>query len=340
MASTSNSETALALQRYGLLATDQLVHPLVMFDTAGAVHVRPDSAAALVKSPHQKLLYHTADVAAGIMQGYAVTDDLRTVPTWRLDLSSQGQTIRRVLAKSPHERVHSQGRVLADRSVLYKYANPNLLMVITDADDPVHKHSTSLYLVDAVSGHLVYSHVQRRVRCPCHAVHSENWLVYSVYNERARRTELTSLELFEGTVQANASAFSSLEAPPQPMVEKQSFIFPTQIEAMRETITEKGITTKFVLFVLPSGGVVALNRALLDPRRPLAPGRSAMDEGLPPYTPELPLPTVAVVNYNQTLLGVRGVVTSPSGLESTCLVFVYGLDLYHTQVFPSTCSTS
>jgi hypothetical protein len=28
-------------------------------------------------------------------------------------------------------------------------------------------------------------------------------------------------------------------------------------------------------------------------------------------------------------------VTSPSGLESTCLVFVYGLDLYGTRVTPS-----
>ena len=79
------------------------------------------------------------------------------------------------------------------------------MLVLTDAPDPVHKHSTTAYLVDAVTGHLVYSHVQRRVRCPCHAVHSENWLVYSVYNERARRTELTSIELFEGKVQANAT---------------------------------------------------------------------------------------------------------------------------------------
>ena len=30
-----------------------------------------------------------------------------------------------------------------------------------------------------------------------------------------------------------------------------------------------------------------------------------------------------------------GIVTSPSGLESTCLVFVYGLDLYGTRVTPS-----
>ena len=74
---------------------------------------------------------------------------------------------------------------------------------------------------------------------------------------------------------------------------------------------------------LPSGSVVTLPRALLDPRRPLTAARS--EEGLPPYTPELPLPSVNVINYNQTLSGVAGIVSSPSGLESTCLVFIHGL---------------
>jgi hypothetical protein len=44
-----------------------------------------------------------------------------------------------VASKSPAERVHSQGRVLADRSVMYKYLNPNLVAVITHSTDPVHK---------------------------------------------------------------------------------------------------------------------------------------------------------------------------------------------------------
>lgn len=32
---------------------------------------------------------------------------------------------------------------------------------------------------------------------------------------------------------------------------------------------------------------------------------------------------------------IRGIYTSPAGLESTCLVFVYGLDIYFTRVTPS-----
>ena len=37
----------------------------------------------------------------------------------------------------------------------------------------------------------------------------------------------------------------------------------------------------------------------------------------------------------QTVVGVRGVTASPSGLESTVLVFAHGLDLYGTRIAPS-----
>ena len=33
------------------------------------------------------------------------------------------------------EHVHSQGRVLGDRSVLYKYINPNLAVIVAEGED-------------------------------------------------------------------------------------------------------------------------------------------------------------------------------------------------------------
>lgn len=63
----------------------------------------------------------------------------------------------------------------------------------------------------------------------------------------------------------------------------------------------------------------------LDPRRPLASSLDMREEGAIPYTPELPVIPESIINYNQTLLRVKGIHTSPSGLESTCLVTVYGL---------------
>jgi hypothetical protein len=50
--------------------------------------------------------------------------------------------------------------------------------------------------------------------------------------------------------------------------------------------------------------------------------------------PEIPLNYEFSLNYYNYVFNVRGITTSPSGLESTSLVFVYGLGkfLYHISV--------
>jgi hypothetical protein len=58
---------------------------------------------------------------------------------WEIKLSPDSQRITAAVSKNPIEKVHSQGRVLGDRSVLYKYINPNLVAVVTQGSDPVHK---------------------------------------------------------------------------------------------------------------------------------------------------------------------------------------------------------
>ena len=65
--------------------------------------------------------------------------------------------------------------------------------------------------------------------------------------------------------------------------------------------------------------------ALLDPRRPILLQNQAREEGIIPYIPELQMPTENVINYNQSVVNIRGIYTAPSGLESTCLVVTYGL---------------
>ena len=45
--------------------------------------------------------------------------------------------------------------------------------------------------------------------------------------------------------------------------------------------------------------------------------------------PEIPVHMDAIINYNQSVSRVMGIHTSPSGLESTCLVFVHGLGKYN-----------
>ncbi|XP_055523528.1 ER membrane protein complex subunit 1 isoform X2 [Wyeomyia smithii] len=309
---------------------------LLILDEKKEAHVLPESSA---KYAHNFYMF-SAERDSATIHGYLVefkNEKLSTTPIWTVNLGgfSNGQKIVAIECKNPIEHVHSQGRVLADRSVLYKYNNPNLVAIATHGPDNIHKYIMNIHLLDVVSGSIVFSMSHKRIRPPLHMVHSENWLVYSYYNDKVRRTEISSLELYEGKTQTNSTVWSSLDAPPLPLVERQTYILPVAVASMKETITEKGITSKHILIGLSTGAIAEMSWALLDPRRPLTSPEKAREEGIIPYMPELPMPHEIIINYNQSISNLKGIYTAPSGLESSCLVFAHGLDIFVTRVAPS-----
>ncbi|KAF6210275.1 hypothetical protein GE061_013379 [Apolygus lucorum] len=319
-------------------ANDQFISGLLLLMEGGDVQVYPPSTNDVALRMSKSLFMYTVDPSTGIMIGYNFKrnsqkpEEILSRVMWNLRLPEK---LVSLAGKRREEKVHSQGRVLGDRSVLYKYVNPNLIAAATVTPDPVLKSIVSVYLIDAVSGGVVFSTTHKRASEPVHLVHSENWIVYSFFSEKSRRTEIITLDLYEGDAQRNTTAFSSMDAPIEPLIERQAYIFPHNIVTMKETITEKGITSKHVLLALSSGGVMEMPWLLLDPRRSVAPTPEMREEGIVPYIPELGLPHEAMITYNHTLESIRGIHTSPSGLESTCLVFIYGLDLFYTRVTPS-----
>ncbi|XP_043846878.1 ER membrane protein complex subunit 1 isoform X2 [Dromiciops gliroides] len=282
------------------------------------------------------IFFYLVDSERGRLSGFRLRKDLTTELSWELTIPPEVQRIVMVKGKRTSEHVHSQGRVMGDRSVLYKSLNPNLLAVVTESTDLHHERTfIGIYLIDGVTGRIIHSSVQKKAKGPVHLVHSENWVVYQYWNTKARRNEFTVLELYEGTEQYNATAFSSLDRPQLPQVLQQSYIFPSSISAMEATITERGITSRHLLIGLPSGAILSLPKALLDPRRPEIPTEQSREENLIPYSPDVQIHAERFINYNQTISRMRGIYTAPSGLESTCLVVAYGLDIYQTRVYPS-----
>ncbi|TRY61683.1 hypothetical protein TCAL_11239 [Tigriopus californicus] len=317
---------------------DKFIRPVLVI-SKNQVDVVPSSAKASVIKYAEKTFIATKDPQTNDIQGQKLLVNpngfLVLRPIW--SLANPGTEVRKFVGKSTEEDVHSQGRVMADRSVLFKYVNPNLALIISEGTDAAGKLFINVYLVDMVTGRLIFSANHKRVTGPYHVVHSENWAVYTYYNEKSRRAELTSLELFEGNEQTNATVFSSVSDVISPLVERQAFILgPSHISALRDTRTEKGITTKHILMATKTGLVYDIPRQFLDPRRPNMNTPPEMREpGIPPYIPELQLPQEMIINYNQTVGVPRGIITAPTGLESTSVVFVYGLDLYCTRVAPS-----
>ncbi|KAJ1945531.1 hypothetical protein GGF37_001653, partial [Kickxella alabastrina] len=76
------------------------------------------------------------------------------------------------------------GRVLGDRSVLYKYLNPHLVTLATRLSEA---GGIGIYFVDRVSGHLLYSAVHEKGKVtekqPFLAIQTENRVIYQFWQE-------------------------------------------------------------------------------------------------------------------------------------------------------------
>lgn len=87
---------------------------------------------------------YVSDIQTGTVTGYYIEvneNNQKALETWRINVGGldNSQKIVKIASKNPIEHVHSQGRVLNDRSVLYKYVNPNLVAIVTQGPDTVFK---------------------------------------------------------------------------------------------------------------------------------------------------------------------------------------------------------
>lgn len=215
---------------------------LLVFSEDNQVYVYPESMRSILNENSKNTFLYNVDSHKGVLQGYSLAfsseRNVQATPTWNFKVNPSH--IVALSVRPSIEKVHSQGRVLADRSVLYKYVNPNLIALATLTDDTLHKHVLSVYLIDGVTGLVVYSVSHKRASGPVHLVHSENWVVYSYFNERFRRIEMSAVELYEGATQSNSTAFSSHAVSQLPHAESQSYILPAHPMTMAATLTERG----------------------------------------------------------------------------------------------------
>ena len=318
------------------------------------LHAPVDNWDSLWEAGGPILSFLDADPAAGVIGGWGIRRGgavWTARPLWSAVIGA-GERLAALAPRKREEAVHSQVRVLGSRAVLFKYLNPNLALVAVEAPSSAGAGTdVVVYLLDTVTGHVVYQVRHAAARGPVHAILSENWAVYSLWSASAHRYELCSLELYDdaatkrrrsigaalvGTVLGgNETTWASSLAPPAVRVLGQSFYLPLSVSQLAVTATARGITPKQLLLGTPGGQVLAYDRRFLDPRRPLTPTQEDREEGLIQYSDTLPIVPAAFATYNKAVARLRQIETAPARLESTSLVFVHGLDLFFTRVMPS-----
>ncbi|KAL8954132.1 MAG: hypothetical protein Q9222_000014 [Ikaeria aurantiellina] len=347
---------------------DQLLRSSVsLVDPSGValpVQVKADGSIDVPKpnSPKRAMIVVTRDENM-IVRGWSLAASKPSL-AWKFVPHSNERVVS-VIARSSKEPVASIGKALGDRNVLYKFLNPNLLVIATIAIDTA---MASFYVLDSVSGLVVHTlkHPNVDVDQPITCVVSENWIAYSVFSDLANQVgesggalpspaqgyQLVVSELFESslpndrgilgstsnTTSLRPFSVGSSEPLSSPYVVTQTYLVPAAISFMAVTSTLQGITPRSLLCVVPSlSSVVAIPRIIIDPRRPV--GRDATpaeaEEGLFRHDAALDFDAKWALNHMREVLGLQKVITSPSLLESTSLVFAYGsLDMFGTRIAP------
>ncbi|KAF9248383.1 hypothetical protein DTO006G1_1203 [Penicillium roqueforti] len=282
----------------------------------------------------------------GRVLGWAAKDN--KTPVWEF-VPPSGQKVVEATARPAHDPVASIGRVLGNRSVLYKYLNPNLALVTAVNEQT---HTASFYLLDGVSGNVIHASTQAGVDStqPIASAMSENWFAYSFWGDvdgsesSAKGYQLVISELYESPLPNDrglldsATNYSSTAILPLPYVISQAFMIPESISHMAVTQTRQGITTRQLLCTLPSSNsIVGIPRPVLDPRRPVDrdPTAAEAEEGLFRYAPYLDFDGKWYLSHTRDVAGINAVLSRPTLLESTSLIFAYGSDIFGTRATPS-----
>ncbi|KAI0686950.1 hypothetical protein BC835DRAFT_1408443 [Cytidiella melzeri] len=242
--------------------------------------------------------------------------------------------------------VASYGKVLGNRTTLYKYLNPNLVAVTTSSlKDAVP--SCGVYVIDSAKGTTLYHAVLPAAHgtCDVKVVLAENWLVYHYYDDdsgvdQAKGYRMVSVEFYEGSridEKIRSSDLSSYSNESTSVnVYEQAYVFPRAVSAMATTSTTYGITSKDIIVAGENGNIQSFARRFVDPRRPKRKTTAEeQEEWLVQYEPLTPDDPKRVLSHTYKIARTREILTSPALLESTSLVFAYGLDLFATRIAPS-----
>ncbi|KAJ9478867.1 ER membrane protein complex subunit 1 [Pseudozyma hubeiensis] len=301
--------------------------------------------------------------------GYAVAKGVSSVhkskQIWSWTVPA-GEQVVEVLHASSKDVIASFGRVLGDRSTLYKYLNPHVSLVVTKNEAVNQAH---LYLLDTVTGSVLYELQLDEVDLaqPVRAHLVENWITatYSVRNaDEGLSTHIVTVELYEQPESTDDSAatktatrrlssswigltgnFSSFTGDSSdstthsilPLAFMHTFLYSGgTVHALATTTTKFGISLKNLLLATDRDAVVSLPRKLLDPRRPTAkPTKAEAEEFLVPYSPLIPEDPKWILNHIYPAANIRHITTGPALLESTSTVYAYGLDTLVTRTSPS-----
>jgi hypothetical protein len=189
-------------------------HLLMIVDSALRAHAFPNTeeARSTLSGRVGSLFWFDVDRTAHTLTGYRVVNHNRAFEserTWHIAFP-ETEKIDAIAARSLEDNIFSPFYTTGSHDVLQKYINPNMLAVSTVSTvTPFFKGTRSqpsssavnpsvhLYVVDTVTGHMLYHVANPNSKGPTNLAMAENWVAHTYWSDRHLRTELSVLELWE-----------------------------------------------------------------------------------------------------------------------------------------------
>lgn len=375
-----SSDTSLQLGTLGVMSLAD--EPVLLLEAGGekgaertVLPLQAASAVEAAATAGNSYVYHV-DRASGVLQTYRVgnasteqvcsavdnTCEARfafaTSPIATAVFPPSAEQIVDVTFPTAADAVAGRTKSLADDSVMLKYTNRNVALVTTQSvtSEQLPQPMLHVTLVDTVSGKIIYRSAIESGSTPVHAALVENTISVFYWNTKAKRTELSSVHLYEGMVDKHgltpfaskhsaatatkykeATTFSSFLSVP-PLAMQKTYVMPRAVTAVHHTTTTHGISNKNLLVAMSSGQVYMVDSRQISPRRPTSePSQYELQDGLQQFTPFLMLNPLQCITHNYAMgSGAKRILSAPSLLESSSMVLSYGHpDVHFNRVLPS-----
>lgn len=183
---------------------------IALIDKFLQVHLYPDTSSAKshFSSVAPKLYFPLR--ANGRVLGHQIhpemerTGKFTAYSTWTTHFPP-GEDIISLSTRPLDEPVASLGKVLGDRTTLYKFLSPHTSVVVTRSSR-VNAKTCGVYVIDGAKGSLLYHAIVPANEGSCEVITSltENWLVYLYYDSEgtgvndAKGYRVVSVEFYEG----------------------------------------------------------------------------------------------------------------------------------------------
>lgn len=278
------------------------------------------------------------------IEGYKVLDE-KLIPTWKF--SKDHSSIISVSSK-PEPRVTSSiGIARFDKSVLYKYLNPNFISIISQDKNT---QQLSIDILDGISGSVLYTHVHDNEIVDVNSINlveDDNWIIYTYFIKSPKLEQrIIVIDLFDTFENAigdkQASVLNNEYNSTINQISKKSFIFPERIISIKPSQTKFGITLKSIIALTETGNLLEIPKFILNSRRiddkPIKPEDLQDEFRIMPYDPIIYKNTYQVLNHKLELKldHENEILVKPTELESTSVVcFINKYNDFCTLIQPS-----